>query len=55
MVISETKNEFDKALVESGSPLRRAETEILQINVGKLCNLWASSSQGGNATGLDDF
>lgn len=39
MVISETKNEFDKALDESGSPLRRAETEILQINVGKLCNL----------------
>jgi radical SAM/Cys-rich protein len=32
-------NRFDKTLLESGTPLRRAAPEILQINLGKLCNL----------------
>jgi len=32
-------NRFDTTLLEQGTPLRRARPEILQINVGKLCNL----------------
>ncbi|MCL4103622.1 UNVERIFIED_CONTAM: hypothetical protein GTU68_059701 [Idotea baltica] len=33
------KNDFDQALADSNSPLRRSRPEILQLNVGKLCNL----------------
>ncbi|MEM7014843.1 MAG: arsenosugar biosynthesis radical SAM (seleno)protein ArsS [Verrucomicrobiota bacterium] len=33
------KNEFDRSLADAGTPLRRGEIEILQLNVGKLCNL----------------
>ncbi len=33
------QNDFDAALSASGTPLTRARPEILQINVGKLCNL----------------
>jgi radical SAM/Cys-rich protein len=32
-------NRFSERLVESGLPLRHTRTEVLQINVGKLCNL----------------
>src|SRR6266576_6537499 len=32
-------NRFDHALEDHGSVLRRARPEILQVNVGKLCNL----------------
>ena len=32
-------NHFATALAERGLALRRARTEILQVNVGKLCNL----------------
>ena len=32
-------NRFSQALQEHQLPLRRATTEVLQINVGKLCNL----------------
>jgi radical SAM/Cys-rich protein len=32
-------NEFDAALAAHAVPLRRARTEILQINTGRLCNL----------------
>lgn len=32
-------NDFDRALEVASSPLRRARPEILQLNVGKLCNL----------------
>tara|TARA_R110000850_G_scaffold136245_2_gene257364 strand:+ start:259 stop:1245 length:987 start_codon:yes stop_codon:yes gene_type:complete len=39
MVISETRSEFDLALSESGTSLIRSRAEILQLNVGKLCNL----------------
>lgn len=39
MVITETKNDFDRALLDAGTPLSRAKTEILQLNIGKLCNL----------------
>ena len=35
-------NRFDSALAESGQVLRRARPEILQLNVGKLCNLTCS-------------
>ncbi len=35
-------NRFDTALAESGQVLRRARPEILQVNVGKLCNLTCS-------------
>src|SRR4026208_2257277 len=34
-----TDNHFARKLAESGLPLRHAKTEILQVNVGKLCNL----------------
>jgi len=33
------QNEFDEAIANAGSQLRRAHPEILQLNVGKLCNL----------------
>jgi len=33
------KNDFDQRLVDASAPLRRARPEILQLNVGKLCNL----------------
>src|SRR6056297_1260627 len=39
MIVSDARNDFDLALEESGNPLSRGKTEILQINVGKLCNL----------------
>ncbi|MDF1659928.1 MAG: arsenosugar biosynthesis radical SAM protein ArsS, partial [Verrucomicrobiales bacterium] len=39
MIVSDARNDFDLALEESGKPLSRGKTEILQINVGKLCNL----------------
>lgn len=39
MVATEMQNEFDRALERSGRSLHRAAAEILQINVGKLCNL----------------
>ena len=32
-------NKFDQCLAEAGAPLRRKEPGILQVNVGKLCNL----------------
>ena len=32
-------NRFDAALAEHRAPLRRTRTRVLQINVGKLCNL----------------
>ena len=33
------QNDFDRTLAEHNSPLSRSTPEILQINVGKLCNL----------------
>ncbi len=39
MVISEVKNDFDEALLEASAPLSRSKAEILQLNIGKLCNL----------------
>ena len=33
------RNEFDTALEGSGTRLQRSRPEILQLNVGKLCNL----------------
>ncbi len=39
MLAVEQLNDFDQALAESNSPLRRAQPEILQLNIGKLCNL----------------
>lgn len=39
MVTLATGNEFERALQEAGEPLFRAKPEILQLNVGKLCNL----------------
>jgi len=35
-------NEFDQALADCNTPLHRARPEILQLNVGKLCNLTCS-------------
>ena len=32
-------NRFDSALAASGHALRRGHPEVLQVNVGKLCNL----------------
>src|SRR4051812_26354439 len=32
-------NRFAHKLTEHGLPLRHARTEVLQVNVGKLCNL----------------
>src|SRR4026209_2861245 len=34
-----TDNHFARKLAESGLPLRHTKTEVLKINVGKLCNL----------------
>ena len=34
-----TQNSFDQTLADHTAPLRRARAEILQVNVGKLCNL----------------
>ena len=34
-----SRNDFDSALAEHNTPLQRAKPEILQLNVGKLCNL----------------
>lgn len=39
MLIAEQLNEFDQALVDCDTPLHRSRPEILQLNVGKLCNL----------------
>ncbi len=39
MVISEAQNDFDLALADAELPLRRGRAEILQLNIGKLCNL----------------
>jgi len=33
------RNDFDRALVDAEAPLQRRRPEILQLNVGKLCNL----------------
>jgi len=32
-------NSFDKALADAGTPLTRTTPRILQLNLGKLCNL----------------
>src|SRR5213079_3798397 len=34
-----TETSFARTLQEHGLPLRHTRTEVLQINVGKLCNL----------------
>jgi radical SAM/Cys-rich protein len=39
MVTLASLNDFDRALEESKAPLIRGRAEILQLNVGKLCNL----------------
>ncbi|MEO8351387.1 MAG: arsenosugar biosynthesis radical SAM (seleno)protein ArsS [Chthoniobacteraceae bacterium] len=39
LLVSSRMNAFDAQLAASGTALRRAKTEVLQINVGKLCNL----------------
>ena len=39
MVLASTANHFAQRLVEHALPLRHTRTEILQINVGKICNL----------------
>ncbi|MEM9015948.1 MAG: hypothetical protein AAGC68_02960, partial [Verrucomicrobiota bacterium] len=39
MIVTEARNDFDLALERGDIPLTRARAEILQINVGKLCNL----------------
>lgn len=39
MLVAESRNDFDLALDRAGTPLRRSRPEILQLNVGKLCNL----------------
>lgn len=39
MVTLASTNDFDRALADSATPLKRARAEILQLNVGKLCNL----------------
>lgn len=39
MVITEIRNDFDRALENADKPLRRGTAEILQLNIGKLCNL----------------
>ncbi len=35
-------NHFDQALAACGTPLQRSRPEILQLNIGKLCNLTCS-------------
>lgn len=39
MIVTKADNEFDLALRTGGRPLFRRSAEVLQINVGKLCNL----------------
>ena len=39
MISAPATNRFAQRLAEHSLPLRHAKTEILQINVGKLCNL----------------
>lgn len=39
MIVSDVPNDFELALEAGGKPLSRGKTEILQVNVGKLCNL----------------
>ncbi len=39
MVTLTTRNDFDLALESSATPLTRSKAEILQLNIGKLCNL----------------
>lgn len=39
MVTVASRNDFDLALESSATPLARAKAEILQLNIGKLCNL----------------
>lgn len=39
MVTLTASNDFDRTLADVNAPLLRDKTEILQINVGKLCNL----------------
>jgi len=39
MVTLASRNDFDLALESSDTPLKRAKAEILQLNIGKLCNL----------------
>jgi len=39
MVTVTSRNDFDLALESSGTPLTRAKADILQLNIGKLCNL----------------
>src|SRR5438270_3372236 len=38
-MIEERRNRFSQRLTEHSVPLRRGRPEILQVNVGKLCNL----------------
>lgn len=39
MVVVEKRNDFDEALEGAKEPLQRGKAEILQLNIGKLCNL----------------
>ncbi len=39
MIVAAPPNRFRRTLADHGLPLRHAKTEVLQINVGKLCNL----------------
>jgi len=39
MLTVEQLNDFDQALANCGTPLRRSRPQVLQLNVGKLCNL----------------
>ncbi|MEP6937192.1 MAG: arsenosugar biosynthesis radical SAM (seleno)protein ArsS [Chthoniobacterales bacterium] len=39
MIVTTPANNFSRKLAEHALPLRHARTEVLQINVGKLCNL----------------
>lgn len=39
MVTLESRNDFDAALAGADRPLKRGNAEILQLNIGKLCNL----------------
>ncbi len=39
LAVERSLNEFDQALADCGTPLHRGRPEILQLNVGKLCNL----------------
>lgn len=38
-MVALAQNRFDAKLAEHSLPLRHAKTEVLQVNVGKLCNL----------------